>query len=84
MIEYTKEDLERFKANHALLKKLADAEARADEAAEDEIWRQIVIPAESLLATKLSFGADWIRREGLNTSEAERKWGKDWLDRDIS
>lgn len=84
MIEYTKEDLKRFKGNHEIFRKMREAEARGDEAAEEELLRHLVIPAESLLASKLSMGAAWLRAQGLNMSEAERKYGKDWLDRDIS
>lgn len=84
MIEYTKEDLTRFKGNHEIFRKMREAEARGDEAAEEELFRQLVLPAESLLAAKEAMGADWVRQEKLNTSEAVRKYGKDWLDRDIS
>jgi Recombinase. len=84
MINYSAEDLERFAPNDELLDKLFDAEKRGDEAAAEEIRRQILYPAETLLAIKETRGADWLRRRGWRLDEAERKYGKDWLDRDIA
>ena len=44
--------------------------------------RKIKFPACSLMATKKLFGADYIRKEGLNTEEADAKYGPGWLDED--
>ena len=57
----------------------------ADKAGDDETalaWlRKVDIPAYALMAAKKTFGADWIRRQGLKTETAERAYGPDWLDR---
>ena len=38
--------------------------------------------AEGLMGLKKLFGADYIRREGLITENADKKFGSDWLDKD--
>jgi hypothetical protein len=79
----TPEQVERLSPNGKLLHLLGEARKRGDEEAERELRKQIVYPAEALLAAKINLGADWIRNEGLRTETAEEKYGKDWLDRDI-
>src|SRR3546814_16066750 len=83
MVDYTEEDLERFAPNDALLQQLGEAEARGDEAAVDAIRRQLIYPAETLLALKETRGADWLRRKGWRLDETDRKYGKAWLDRGV-
>lgn len=83
MTDFTDDDLERFAPNDALLQQLGEAEARGDEAEADAIRRQIIYPAETLLAIKESRGADWLRSRGWRLDEADRKYGKGWLDRDV-
>lgn len=82
MIEYSEQELERFAPNDAILPQVLEAEARGDKALARELRKKMVIPAESLLMARDVMGAEWIRAEGLNTSEAERKWGENWMDRD--
>ena len=82
MIEYTPQELARFSANDEILGKLQEARATGDHEAEKAFFRQLVIPAVSLLMMKENLGSDYIKDEGLNTSEAERVFGKDWLERD--
>lgn len=83
MVEYSDEDLERFAPNDKVLPKLLDARKRGDEEEENRLMREMIYPAESLLGMKESLGADWIREMGLRTDEADRKYGKGWLDRDV-
>lgn len=83
MIEYSKEDLERFAPNDDVLPALLDAVKRGDEAEEHRLMKLMIYPAESLMGFKEAFGADWIRQMGLRTDEADRKYGKGWLDRDV-
>lgn len=80
---FTEADLERFAPNDELIPKLIAAEKRGDEEAADAIRRQIIYPAETLLAIKETEGADWLIQRGWRLDEAERKYGKDWLYRDI-
>lgn len=84
MIEYTKEGQDRFALNDINFPKLQAAIDRGDEEAEFELRKLIIMPAETLLSAMISRGADWIRERGWNTSEAERVFGKDWMERDIA
>lgn len=84
MVEYSDDDLERFAQNDSVLPKLIDARRRGDQAEEERLMREIIYPAESLLGLKETLGADWIREKGIRTDEADRKYGKGWLDRDVS
>ena len=59
-----------------------DALGRGDKEEAKRIYRKIKVSAESLMATKKLFGADYIREEGLNTENADIKYGPGWLDRD--
>ncbi|MBF0250775.1 MAG: hypothetical protein HQL35_09135 [Alphaproteobacteria bacterium] len=79
MIDYTRADLERFAGNDDILPKLLDAERAGDEATAAALRKRMIYPAESLLAARDAMGPEWIIKEGLNCSEAERKYGKDWL-----
>lgn len=82
MVEHTKEDLERFAPNDELLDLLDEAEERGDEKLVKELRGKMIWPAETLLATRRSRGADWLIKMGYNCAEAERKYGKDWLHND--
>lgn len=79
MVEYSKEDLDRFAINDELLDLLNDAEERGDDKLVKELRGKMIWPAETLLATRDSRGADWLLEMGYNLVEAERKYGKDWL-----
>jgi len=83
MVEYSKQELERFASNDAILPQLLDAKKRGDAARAAELRSQIIYPAEALLAVKETRGADWIRARNLRTDDADRKYGADWLDRDV-
>jgi len=82
MIEYTEEELARFAPNNEILGKLQDARAAGDTEAESQFFCQLVLPAVSLLMMKENLGPEYIKARGLNTSEAERVFGMDWLERD--
>lgn len=79
----TPEQIERLSPNGKLLHLVGEAERRGDEETARELRKKVVYPADALLAAKINLGADWIRNEGLRTETAEKKYGKDWLDRDI-
>ena len=55
---------------------------RGDKKEAKRIFRKLKHSAESLMAGKKLFGADYIRREGLITENADIKYGPGWLDRD--
>lgn len=83
MTTYSEIDLARFAPNDVVLPQLLDAIQRGDEAEENRLMGQMIYPAESLLVLKELLGADWIRTMGLRTDEADRVFGKDWLDRHV-
>ncbi|MBS4047918.1 MAG: hypothetical protein ACK4FJ_17020 [Ferrovibrio sp.] len=83
MAEYSETDLNRFARNDELLPLVLDAARRGDEAEEDRLMRQMIYPAESLLWLKDFLGADQVRAMGLRTDEADRQFGKGWLDRHV-
>lgn len=62
---------------------LVEADRRGDEETARELRKQVIYPAEALLAAKRNMGAEWIRKSGFRTETAEAKYGKDWLDREI-
>ena len=80
-LELTEEQEQRLTPNGRLLAKILEAQKRGDEDLASELRMDLIIPAETLMATKKNMGADWIRSEGLRTETAEEKYGKDWLDR---
>ena len=43
---------------------------------------KVKLSPPTLLAMKRTEGADMIRREGYNTTLADKEFGPDWLDRD--
>jgi len=82
MIHYTDEELERLAPNDEILPKVIEAQRRGDNALAMELRRQMIYPPVALLGLKRNLGPNWIRESGFNTIEAERKFGKDWLERD--
>jgi hypothetical protein len=83
MTTLTDTDLVRFAPNDVVLPQLLDAIQRGDDAEEQRLMSQMIYPAASLLVLKEFLGADWIRAMGLRTDEADRAFGKDWLDRHV-
>ena len=59
-----------------------DARARGDHEEAKRIFRKVPLEASTLMVGKKLFGADYIRKEGLNTEKADAKYGPDWLDKD--
>ena len=55
---------------------------RRDFKAADKLIPKMKFSACSLMSGKKLFGADFIRKYGYNTEEADKKYGPDWLDRD--
>ena len=66
----------------AAIKAMYAALDREDDDAALEHARKIRFTPAALLATKRSFGADYIRERGYNTELADKFLGPDWLDRD--
>ena len=65
-----------------LLADFIEAVGRKDYKRTDELRPKIKFAASSLMATKRMFGADYIRRRGYNTENADAKYGPGWLDRE--
>ena len=55
---------------------------RRDFEAADKLIPKMKFPACHLMAGKKLFGAEFIRKYGYNTEEADKKYGPGWLDRD--
>ncbi len=66
-----------------ILAEIGEAEDRGDDEAAFELRKRMNYSAETLLAAKLSMGADWVRAQGWKLQAAEAKYGKDWLEREI-
>lgn len=83
MTKLTPEQVAQLTPNGQLLHRLGEAVRRGDDETARELRKQVIYPAEALLAAKRNMGAEWIRKEGFKTETAEAKYGKDWLDREI-
>lgn len=83
MSKLTPDQVTQLTPNGQLLHRVGDAMDRGDYEVARELRKNVIYPAEALLAAKRNMGADWIRKEGFRTETAEAKYGKDWLDRDI-
>lgn len=83
MSKLTPEQVAQLTPNGQLLHRVVEAARRGDHETARELRKQVIYPAEALLAAKRNMGADWIRKRGFRTETAEAKYGKDWLDRDI-
>ena len=79
--KFTDAEKAQMDPNTRILAEINEAYDRGDKAAAAELRKQLEIPAEALMAAKLSMGAEWLRERGLRMETAERKYGKDWLDR---
>jgi len=63
---------------------LAESHAASEAGDMKAAWawlRLAEIPAHALMAAKNVNGADWIKQKGLRTETAEKRYGKDWLNR---
>ena len=72
---------ERAEQQALQLEFLAAIRAR-DEEKRDEIRRRIIYPSFILKAIKKIRGANYIRRMGINTVDADLVYGPGWLDED--
>ena len=79
--ELTEEDFAESEAQVKVLDAIHEAKARGDRAAVLALYKQLIVPAESLLVAKECHGADWIRERGYDTRRADKKYGEGWLDR---
>ena len=59
-----------------------EAIIRRDRKKADEVLPRIIFPSYLLKATKKLLGADYIRKKGYNTADADLVYGPDWLDED--
>lgn len=64
-----------------VIEMLLDAHEREDDEAIREWSRRLAPPADALIASKSVLGADHIREKGYITRFAEKKYGKDWLEK---
>lgn len=80
-LNLTDEQRKHLTPNQRILEQVWAAEERGDKETARELRKQLVIPAETLMALKKTAGADWIRKRGLRTETADEKYGPGWLDR---
>ena len=77
----TDEEIAEAKEQFEVLRAIRKARKRGDRAAELELNKKFLVPAESLMAIKKSDGPEWIRERCYNTKKADEKYGPGWLDR---
>ena len=65
----------------ALIDAINEAETRGDEETVRKLSRKLEPPADVLLGAKMASGPDFIREMGYVTRLAEKKYGKDWLEK---
>ena len=82
MLEYTREELERFACNDRIWELYRAAREADDREEEKRLFKQILLPAESCLLLKCTRGAEELRTGGYILTEAEKLFGPDWLERD--
>ena len=82
MIEFTEEELERLAPNDDILPLISAAAKAGDWDEELRLMTKVVLPAGACLTLKANLGADVVRERGYNVSEAELKFGPQWLDKD--
>ena len=57
------------------------AEDSGDEELAKELFAKIPFDIKTLQSMKRLHGADWLRKNKINTSRADKHLGSDWLDR---
>ena len=67
--------------NERALEVYRQAEDSGDEELAKELFAKIPFDVETLQSMKRLHGADWLRKKGINTSRADKRLGRDWLDR---
>ena len=82
MLEYTREELERFACNDRIMTLMLAAGEAGDWEEEKRLLKQMLLPAESCLLLKSTHGVEELRTGGYNLTEAEKLFGPDWLERD--
>ena len=75
------EEQAEWDANVRALDLYRKAEDSGDEELAEKLFAQIPFDVKTLQAMKRIEGADWIRKNGINTSRADKHLGSDWLDR---
>lgn len=80
----TDADREGLEGNTLYLAESDAADDAGDEGAAEAWMRKCQLPASALLFLKMSRGADHLRDGGYDLSAAEKRFGKDWLDREIT
>ena len=77
----TDEEIAEAKEQSKILDAIQDARDRGDRAAELELNKKFLVPAETLMTMKEMDGPEWIRERCYNTKKADEKYGPGWLDR---
>ena len=72
---------EEWKEQQNLMRELVRAVTQ-DRNKVDELQRKVIFPSFILKTEKLLMGADYIRKKGLNTIDADLAYGPGWLDED--
>ena len=73
---------EEYYEQHAIWLDWIAALDRGDREEAKRLRSKLKPMAQGLMAGKKLFGADFIRREGYNTENADKKYGPDWLEKD--
>ena len=82
MIEFTEEELERLAPNDDILPLVNAAAEAGDREEEIRQFKRLVLPAGACLTLKATHGAEEVRNGGYNVSEAQLRFGPDWLEKD--
>ena len=67
--------------NRRALAAYGRAEDSGDEELAKELFAKVPFDVETLQSMKRLHGADWLRKNKINTSRADKRLGSDWLDR---
>ncbi len=64
-----------------ILARIEQARSRNDRKAIETLRKELVPPADALVAAKCAVGAEWIREMGYICTRAEKKYGADWVEK---
>ena len=67
--------------NDAKMDQLLDALTQRDFDRSEKLAQEVYFCAESLMASKRTFGKTWLLNSGRKLDTAEAKYGEKWLDR---
>ena len=75
------EEQAEWDANVRALDLYRKAEDSGDEELAKELFAKIPFDIKTLQSMKRLHGAEWLRKNKINTSRADKHLGSDWLDR---